>query len=80
MSPPTAIRPHSLPMASPTTARRMIFLAWALAAVAALLAILDLALPPAAKVFGGQTVMDVLFLVSAALVGYLGWDAWRDIR
>ncbi|WP_165700559.1 hypothetical protein [Alienimonas californiensis] len=58
----------------------MILLAWALAAVAALLAILDLVLPPEAKVFGGQTVMDVLFLICAALVGFLGWDAWRDIR
>ncbi|NNJ26966.1 hypothetical protein LzC2_30630 [Planctomycetes bacterium LzC2] len=67
-------------MASPTNARRMIFLAWALAAVAALLAILDFALPDGAKVFGGQPVMDVLLLISAALVGYLGWDAWRDIR
>ena len=67
-------------MASPTTARRMIFLAWALAAGAALLAILDLSLPAGAKLFGGQTVMDVLFLVCAALVGYLGYDAYKDIR
>ena len=80
MSSRTATRPHRFPMASPTTARRMIILAWALAAVAALLAILDLALPEGAKLFGGQMVMDVLFLVSAALVGYLGWDAWRDVR
>lgn len=67
-------------MASPTNARRMIFLAWALALVAALLAILDLTLPEGAKLLGGQTTMDVLFLVCTALVGYLGWDAWRDIR
>ena len=67
-------------MASPTTARRMIFVAWVLAAVAALLAVLDLALPEGSRPFGGQTVIDVLFLVCAALVGYLGFDAFRDIR
>ena len=65
-------------MASPTNARRMCYLAWALALVAALLAVLDLALPE--KLLGGQTVMDVLLLLSAALVGYLGYDAYKDIR
>ena len=67
-------------MASPTNARRMIYAAWVLAAVAAVLAILDLALPPGTKVFGGQTVMDVLFLLAAAVVGYLGYDGFKDIR
>ena len=67
-------------MSSPTNARRMVYAAWILAAVAAVLAVLDLALPQGAKLFGGQTVMDVLFLVSAAVVGYLGYDAFKDIR
>ena len=67
-------------MASPTNARRMIYAAWALAAGAAVLAILDLALPEGAKVFGGQTVMDVLFLLAAAVVIYLGYDGFKDIR
>ena len=67
-------------MASPTNARRMCYLAWALALVAAVLAVLDLVLPAEAKLLGGQTVMDVLYLLSAAVVGYLGWDAYKDIR
>ena len=65
-------------MASPTNARRMCYAAWALALVAAILAALDLVLPE--KLLGGQTVMDVLLLLSAALVGYLGYDAYKDIR
>ena len=75
-----ASRPHRYPMASPTTARRMIFVAWALAAVAALLAVLDLTLPVGKQLFGGQTVLDGLLLACAALVGYLGYDAYRDVR
>ena len=67
-------------MASSTTAKRMIYAAWGLAAVAAVLAVLDLALPQEVKPFGGQTVMDVLFLLAAALVGYLGFDGFKDIR
>ena len=67
-------------MASPTTARRMILVAWALAAVAALLAVLDFFLPPGTKLFGGQPVFDGLLIGGAALIGYLGWDAWRDVR
>jgi hypothetical protein len=25
-------------------------------------------------------LMDILFLVAAAIVGYLSWDAYRDLR
>ena len=25
-------------------------------------------------------LMDILFIVCAAIVGYLSWDAWRDLR
>lgn len=67
-------------MASPTNSRRMCYAAWAFALVAAVLAVLDLALPQGKKLLGGETVMDVLFLVSAALVAYLAYDAFKDIR
>jgi hypothetical protein len=32
--------------------------------------------------FSGEhsKLMDILFLVSAAIVGYLSWDAFRDLR
>ncbi len=29
--------------------------------------------------FGGQTLLDILFLISAAIVGYLAWSAYRDL-
>lgn len=29
--------------------------------------------------YSGQTLMDILFLVGAALVGYLGWDTYREL-
>ena len=67
-------------MASRTTAKRMIYVSAFFASLTAVGAVLDLALPTANKPFGGQTVMDVLFLVAAAVVGYLCWDANRDIR
>ncbi len=30
--------------------------------------------------FRGSTIMDIMFLVSAALVLFLCWDAWKDLR
>ena len=29
--------------------------------------------------FAGSMVMDILFILSAAIVGYLGWDAYKDM-
>lgn len=42
-----------------------------------LLAILDLAM---GFPFGGQMVMDVMFLLAAGLVAYMGVDCLKDIR
>lgn len=49
------------------------------AGVVALLAISDLA---TGVPFTGvhSKLMDILFLVAAAIVGYLSWDAYRDLR
>ena len=81
---PAARRPPSTAplttLMSPTNARRMVYVAWALAALAAGAAVFDLVGPEGSKIFGGQTVMDILLLVAAALVGYLGFDAYKDIR
>jgi len=41
------------------------------------LAILDLAL---GIPFGGQMVMDIMFLLAAGLVAYMGVDCLKDIR
>ena len=48
-----------------------------IAGVVALLAIVDLII---GFPFQGQMLMDIMFLVSAAMVGYMGWDSFRDLR
>lgn len=64
-------------MASSVAARkRMIVIAWVIAGLVAVAAVADLAL---AVPFGGQMVMDVMFLIGAGLVGYLAYDAFKDI-
>ncbi len=64
-------------MASSVAARkRMIVIAWVIAGVVSLAAVVDLVL---GAPFGRQVVMDVLFLVGAALIGYLAYDAYKDI-
>jgi hypothetical protein len=63
-------------MASVASRKRMIVVAWIVAALVALAAIADLAL---AVPFNRQVVMDVMFLLGAALVGYLAFDAYKDI-
>lgn len=30
--------------------------------------------------FAGLVIMDVTFLVGAAMVIYMGWDSYRDLR
>lgn len=64
-------------MASSVAARkRMIMIAWVIAAGVSLAAVIDLVI---GAPFGGQIVMDAIFLVGAALVGYLAYDAYKDI-
>ena len=45
--------------------------------IGALLAIVDLVV---GFPFQGQMLMDIMFLVGAAMVGYMGWDSYRDLR
>jgi hypothetical protein len=47
------------------------------AGLLALLAVADLA---AAVPFGGQTTFDVLFILAAALVIYMGIDCLKDAK
>lgn len=63
-------------MSSVAARKRMILIAWVIAAVVALASVADLIL---AVPFGGILVMDVLFLLGAALIGYLAYDAYKDI-
>lgn len=56
--------------------KNLIFGSFGIAGFVALLALLDIIL----KVpFAGSMVMDILFILSAAIVGYLGWDAYKDM-
>ena len=63
-------------MASVVARKRMIIVSWIIAGIVLALAIADLAV---GFPFQGQTVMDVLFLLGAALVAYLAYDAYKDV-
>lgn len=56
--------------------KRMIFASFGVAGLVAAACLLDMAtgLP-----FARQMTFDILFLLSAAVVGYLAWDAYRDL-
>jgi hypothetical protein len=56
--------------------KRMIQFSFGAAGVVAALCLLDLA---TGIVFARQVAFDVLFLLSAAVVGYLAWDAYKDL-
>ncbi|MGE0376927.1 MAG: hypothetical protein AB7I48_23730 [Planctomycetaceae bacterium] len=59
-------------------AKRMIIGSMAAAGIVALLAVMDLIVK---MPFAGYSmVMDILFLCSAAIVLYLGWDAYQELR
>lgn len=47
------------------------------AGLVALLALLDLIL---GVPFRGLMLMDIMLLIGAGLVGYMGWDSYRDLR
>lgn len=56
--------------------KNLVFGSFGVAGLVAVLALMDLVM----KVpFAGQMVMDILFLLSAGVVGYLGWDAYKDM-
>jgi hypothetical protein len=54
----------------------MITISMGAAGVVALAAILDLAL---AIPFGGSMVFDILFILAAAIVGYMAYDTFREL-
>ena len=55
----------------------MILAGWVIAAVVAVAAVADLAL---AFPFNRQPIMDILFLVGAGIVGFMAFDAYKDVR
>ncbi len=56
--------------------KKMLFGSMAVAGVVGILAIVDLA---AGFPFAGQMVFDIMFLVSSALVGYMAFEAYREL-
>jgi hypothetical protein len=63
------------------TSRKMIIGSMAAAALVAVAAITDLITDMPFSWGSGKTlIMDILFLVSAGIVLYLGWDAYKDLR
>jgi hypothetical protein len=56
--------------------KNLIFGSFFVAGLVAVLSLLDVVLK---WPFAGYLVMDILFILSAGIVGYLGWDAYRDL-
>ncbi len=56
--------------------KNLIFVSFGAAGIVGALCLLDLAtgIP-----FARQMVFDILFLLSSAIVGYLAWDAYKDL-
>jgi hypothetical protein len=56
--------------------KNMIYASWGVAGVVAILSILDISIKfPYA---GYSLTLDIMFIVTSAIIGYLGWDAYRD--
>lgn len=60
-----------------SASKNMIIGSWIVAGIVALAAILDLAL---GIPFNRLMIMDILFLIAAGVVFYMGWDAYQDLR
>tara|TARA_R110002095_G_scaffold167186_6_gene145032 strand:+ start:385 stop:573 length:189 start_codon:yes stop_codon:yes gene_type:complete len=57
--------------------KKMIIGSMAASGLVAALALVDMII---GMPFRGSTIMDIMFIVSAALVLFLCWDAWKDLR
>ncbi|WP_417380944.1 hypothetical protein [Gimesia sp.] len=57
--------------------KKMIMGSMAVSGIVVLLALADIAI---GIPFRGSTMMDIMFLISAGLVMFLCWDAWKDLR
>lgn len=56
--------------------RNMLFGSMAVAGLVAVMTILDMAM---GMPFGGQMVLDIMFLLSAALIGYMCFDTYKEM-
>jgi len=56
--------------------KQLVFGSWGAAGLVAVMCLVDLAL---GFPFNRSMLLDILFLLSAAIVGYLAWDAYKDM-
>lgn len=56
--------------------KKMLFGSMGVAIVVGILAIVDII---TSFPFGGQMVLDIMFILSAGLVGYMGFDTYKEL-
>jgi len=56
--------------------KNLVFGSFGAAGLVGVLAILDIV---TTFPFAGTMLLDILFILSAAIVGYLAWDAYKDM-
>lgn len=56
--------------------KKMLFGSMGVAGVVGILALVDII---AGFPFAGQVMLDVMFILSAALVGYMGFDTYKEL-
>ena len=59
--------------------KRVVVASMVVAGLVAIASILDLVMGIPFSGSGNTSMMDILFLVCAAIVGYLSWDAFKDL-
>lgn len=60
--------------------KKMVIGSMAVAGIVAVAAVADLVIGMPFTGSPHSRLMDILFIVAAAIVGYLSWDAYRDLR
>ena len=56
--------------------KRMLFGSMAVSLIVGILSIVDMV---TGFPFGGQMLLDIMFLLSAGLVGYMGFDTYKEL-
>ena len=62
---------------SSSTSKKMIYGSWGVAGLVGVVSLIDIF---AKAPFRGQVMMDIFFILGAGLIGYLGYDAYKDLR
>lgn len=63
-----------------TGSRKAIVVSMAAAGAVAVAAVVDLLLSYPFQPFAGMVWLDIAYLISSALVIYMGYDAWQSLR